>query len=84
VNITLALKFDGKGAVSGTFSGLPSPGDVKGGTFNPKTGALRLELGKKGNPEVLIILEGTVVKGAASGRVSGGEGPGDFKIAKKV
>jgi hypothetical protein len=70
--------------VSGTFSGLPSPGDVKAGTFNPKTGALRLELGKKGEGAVLIILEGTVVKGTASGRVSGEEGTGDFKIAKKV
>ena len=84
VTITMALKFDGKSAVSGTFSGLPSPGDVKAGTFNPKTGALRLELGKKSDGAVLIILEGTVVKGTASGHVSGEEGTGDFKIAKKV
>jgi hypothetical protein len=83
VTITMALKFDGKSAVSGTFSGLPSPGDVKAGTFNQKTGAVRLELGKKGSNAVLIILEGTVAKGTASGRVSGEEGPGDFKIAKK-
>lgn len=83
VTITMALKFDGKKAVSGTFSGLPSPGDVKTGTFNPQTGALKLELGKKSDGAVLLILEGTVVKGTASGRVGGEEGPGDFKIAKK-
>jgi hypothetical protein len=83
VAVTMELKFDGKGAVTGTFTGLPNPGDVKAGTFNPKTGALKLELGKKGDPEVRLVLEGTVVKGAATGRMSGEAGPGEFKIAKK-
>jgi hypothetical protein len=68
--------------VSGTFSGLPNPGEVKSGTFNQKTGALKLELGKTGDSAVLIVLDGAVVKGTASGQVSGAEGTGDFKIAK--
>ena len=82
VSVTFALKFDGKSAVSGTFSGLPNPGEVKSGTFNQKTGALKLELGKTGDSAVLIVLDGAVVKGTASGQVSGAEGTGDFKIAK--
>jgi hypothetical protein len=83
VTITMELKFDGKSKVTGTFTGLPRPGDVKAGTFNPKTGALKLELGKAEGPEVLIVLEGSLVKGTATGKVTGEGGTGDFKIAKK-
>jgi hypothetical protein len=82
--VTMELKFDGKSAVSGTFSGLPNPGDVKTGTFNPKTGALKLELGKKGDSEVRLVLEGAVVRGTATGRLTGEGGTGDFKIAKQM
>ena len=80
--VTMALKFDGKRAVSGTLSGFPNPGEVKTGTFDPKTGALKLQLGKVGDGAVLLTLEGTVVKGTATGKVSG-EVTGDFKMAKK-
>jgi hypothetical protein len=83
IAVTLELKFDGKNAVSGTLTGLQSPGNVKSGTFDPKTGALKLELGKTDDPAVLLVLEGTVAKGAASGRVTGQDGIGEFKIAKK-
>jgi hypothetical protein len=83
VAITMELKFDGKTAVTGTFSGLPNPGDVKSGTFNTKTGALKLELGKKGDSEVRLVLEGTVVNGTATGRVTGEAGTGEFKFARK-
>jgi hypothetical protein len=83
IAVTLELKFDGKNAVSGTLTGLQSPGNVKSGTFDPKTGALKLELGKTDDPAVLLVLEGTVAKGAASGRVTGQDGTGEFKIAKK-
>jgi hypothetical protein len=84
VAITMELKFDGKSAVTGTFAGLPNPGDVKTGTFNAKTGTLKLELGKTGNGAVLLTLEGTVVKGTATGRVNGEGGTGEFKIVKKT
>jgi len=83
IAITMELQFDGKRAVTGTFSGLPNPGEVKAGTFDPKTGALKLQLGKQDDPAVLLILEGSVVKGTATGRISG-EGTGEFKIVKKV
>jgi len=83
IPVTLELKFDGKSAVSGTVSGLPNPADEKAGTFDPKTGALKLQLGRQGDGAVLLILEGTVAKGTATGRISGDTGPGTFKIAKK-
>ena len=84
VAVTLELKFDGKTKVSGTFTGLQNPGDVKAGTFNQETGALKLQLGKTGESEVLLILEGSVVKGVATGKVTGEGGNGEFKIVKKT
>jgi hypothetical protein len=83
IPITMELKFDGKSAVSGTVSGLPNPADVKAGMFDPKTGALKLQLGKTGEEAVLLVLEGTVVKGTATGRFSG-DGAGDFKVTKNT
>ncbi len=82
VPVTLVLKFDGKSAVSGTIAGFSNPGDVKTGTFDPATGALKLQLGKKDDTAVLITLEGTVAKDQVTGRVTG-EVSGDFKLEKK-
>jgi hypothetical protein len=80
--ITLQLKFDGNRNVTGTLTGLQNPADVKAGTFDPKTGALKLELGMQGDPAVLLVFEGKVVEGKATGAVTG-EDTGEFKIAKK-
>ena len=82
-DVTLQLKFDGKSAVSGTVAGLPGPADVKTGSFNPKTGALKLGLGQVGDPKVLFTLAGTVVKGTAQGRDIDSSGEGTFKITRK-
>ncbi len=79
--VTMELKLDGKNAVTGTVSGFPNPAEVKTGTFDPKTGALKLQLGKKGDGAVLLTLEGSVVKGTATGRFTG-EDTGEFKIVK--
>jgi hypothetical protein len=85
MSVKMELKFDGKSVVTGTVSGLPNPADVKAGsTFDPKTGALKLQLGKSGDPAVLLVLEGTVAKGAAVGKVTGEGGQGEFKLTKKV
>jgi DinB family protein len=81
IPVTLELKFDGKAAVTGTLAGLPTPGDVKTGTFDPQTGALKLELGEVGNAAVRLVLEGTVVLGSATGRASADE-TGTFKITR--
>jgi len=82
VPVTLVLKFDGKSAVTGTIAGFSNPGDVKTGTFDPKTGALKLQLGKTSDPAVLITLDGTVKDAQVTGRVTG-EVTGDFKLEKK-
>jgi hypothetical protein len=82
--VTLELKFDGKSKITGTFAGLPNPGEVKTGSFDPATGALKLQLGKTDDSAVLIVLEGSLVKGVATGKVSGEGGNGTFKIAKKA
>ena len=82
VPVTLNLKFDGKSVVSGTIAGFSNPGDVKTGTFDPATGALKLQLGKTDDSAVLITLDGTVKDGQVTGRVTG-EVTGDFKLEKK-
>lgn len=81
--VTFELKFDGTKAVTGTFTGLDEPGDVKAGTFNADSGALKLDLGKLDGPAVLIVLEGKVSKGEALGTVKAGNETGTFKLIKK-
>ena len=83
IAVTMELAFDGKGRVTGTATGLPNPADVKSGTFDLKTGALVLRLGRADGPAVLLVLEGTVVKGVATGKLSGEAGGGTFRLAKK-
>ena len=80
--VTLTLKADGKGKVSGTVDGLPLPAEVKDGSFDAKTGALKLSLGKVGETAVLLVLEGNVANGKASGTVAG-EDTGTFSIARQ-
>ena len=77
----MELKFDGK-TVTGPVTGLPSPGEVKTGTFDPVTGALRLELGQSGSSVALLTFEGYVVNGTATGRVTAPNGNGTFIITK--
>ena len=80
--ITIELKFDGKAAISGAITGPPRPGEIKAGTFDPNTGALKLDVEVKGDGGVFnVVLEGTVVNGFATGRVSGAL-TGNFKITK--
>jgi hypothetical protein len=83
IALTLDLKVDGKGAITGTATGFPDPAEVKTGTFDSKTGALKLQLGKKGEAAVQITLEGTVAKEAVSGTFSGGGRTGTFKLTRK-
>jgi hypothetical protein len=82
--VTMELKFDGKSAVSGTVSGLPGPVDMKTGAFDLKTGAIKLGLGQAGDSKVLLTLDGTVVKGTATGRAIDSSGEGTFKISRKT
>jgi hypothetical protein len=80
--MTVELKFDGKAAVSGTITGPNlTPGEIKAGTFDPRTGALKLEVTVQGRDGV-VVLEGTMVRGTAIGRVTLGSQTGSFKITK--
>jgi hypothetical protein len=86
-SLTLTLKLDSQGVISGTVTGPPRPGEIKTGTFNPKTGALKLEVETKRNDGTVaqVVFEGTVVKGTATGRVSSSSNrSGDFKITKSA
>jgi hypothetical protein len=81
--LRLELKFDGQTAISGTITGPPLPGEIKGGTFDPKTGALKLEVEVKGDGVIhQVVLEGTVVSGLATGRATSANQSGNFKITK--
>lgn len=81
--ITIALKFDGQAAVSGTVTGPPQPGEIKTGSFDPKTGALKFEVVVKDDGAGSIFLfDGAVAGGVAAGRVSGNNVAGDFKMTK--
>lgn len=84
VPIILDLKFDGK-TVSGTITGPPSPGEIKTGTYDPKTGALKLEITVKDGGNTVAVFEGTATQGTATGRVtvSTSTQPGTFRMTKK-
>lgn len=81
--IYVELKFDGKAAVAGTITGPPSPGVIKTGTFDPKTGALKFEVWVQDSGGTLAVFEGTVVQGMATGRVMLNNETGTFQMTKK-
>jgi uncharacterized damage-inducible protein DinB len=64
--------------------GLPTPGEIKSGTYDSRTGALKLEARPNGGAAIVLVLEGTVVLGTATGRVSGDNQTGTFKITKQT
>jgi hypothetical protein len=80
--VKMELKSDAKGAVTGTVQGLPNPADVKSGSYDAKSGVLKLQLGKVDNPTTLLTLEGKVAKGTATGTFTGDE-KGTFTLSKK-
>ena len=83
ISITVTLKFDGQTSVSGTITGPPQPGEIKVGTFDPKTGALKLEVEIKADGNAFqVVFEGTIVSGTATGRVNGNNQTGNFKMTK--
>ena len=82
--VTMELKFDGK-AVSGTITGPTlSPGVIKIGTFDPKTGAFKFEVTVKDGANSVAFLEGILVQDTATGRVNVGNQTGSFKITRNA
>jgi hypothetical protein len=80
--VSLELKYDGK-LISGTVSGLPSPGEVKAGSFDPSTGFLKLEASPVNDSTTRLVLEGTVVMDTVTGRVTVPNQTGTFKFTKQ-
>ena len=83
--VTLNLRFDGASAVTGTAQGA-APDDngvVKNGTFDPTTGALKLEVSLRDGAGVATF-DGWVVLDTATGRLSLSTqpGPGTFILKK--
>lgn len=56
---------------------------MKSGTFDRKTGALKLPLGPTSSPKAAFTLEGTVTKDSARGRAIDSTGEGTFAIVRK-
>lgn len=83
--VTLTLRFDGAGAVTGTAQGAApdDKGVVKNGTFDPKTGALKLDV-VLGDGAGVATFDGWLVLDTVTGRLSLSTqpGPGTFILKK--
>jgi hypothetical protein len=83
----LELTFDGKRAVIGTVNpGRPNASPIKTGTFNPKTGVLKIQGMAKPKPdgaEVPFAIEGKLQEGALAGTYDFGGSRGTFTFTKK-
>ncbi len=79
--ITVELTFDGT-TLTGLVTGPPNPGDVKGGSFDPATGALRLDVIVRDDELTHVVFEGKVVKATAAGTVLLNGRKGTFKMTK--
>lgn len=81
-DITAVLKFDGR-TITGTITGPPNPGTVKTGSFDPGTHALKFEVEVQDNDKTLVLFEGKVSNGTASGRVSFRGQTGTFSMTRR-
>lgn len=78
--LNVELKFDGK-TVLGTVTGPPQPGEIKSGTFDRATGALKFDVTVAG-AGFPFVFEGTVVQGTVTGRVTANSLVGVFTLSK--
>jgi hypothetical protein len=86
----LELEFDGKAAVSGTVIWRESPNRetraaIKSGTFDTKTGALKLEGAAKGRDGAMAeyVIEGKLDNDTLTGSFTFGDDKGTFKFTRK-
>jgi len=82
VPVVVAIKLAADGSITGTITGPPQPGDIKGGSFDPRTGALKLEVVVRGDAATRAIFEGKVQGDTALGQVLVDGQPGDFRLVK--
>lgn len=81
--LTMDLKLDAKGAITGTVAGLPTAATVHAGSYDAKTGVMKLAIGKPGEDRVRVTLTGPVAKGVVSGIADIEAGTGTFKFERK-
>jgi hypothetical protein len=86
-DVTLALKWDGK-ALTGNVTGgtdVTSPLAIEKGTFDPKTGAVHMEVDTKDRrgQTVRFVIDGKLDKGTMAGTWNHDYRKGDFKLTKK-
>lgn len=79
--ISMSLRVDGK-TISGPVTGLPTAAEVKSGSYDPHTGAFRLDVGQPGSTAMFVVMEGYIVKGTAVGRITGPNLGGTFLMTK--
>jgi uncharacterized damage-inducible protein DinB len=79
--LTVQLKST-RGSLTGTVTGPPHPGEIKSGTFDSKTGALKFMVHVQDGSQTLVTFDGKVLRGAASGTVSFDGQTGNFNLTK--
>ena len=81
-SIKVEMKYDGK-TITGVVTGPQYPGDIKTGTFDAATGALKFEVVVRNDDKTVVHFEGKVEKTAASGTVAfDDKRKGVFKMTK--
>ena len=81
-SLKVEMKYDGK-TITGVVTGPRYPGDIRTGTFDGATGALKFEVVVRNESKSIVHFEGKVEKGAASGTVAFDDGQkGVFKMTK--
>jgi len=85
IPLTVSIKLDSHAAVSGTVTGPPRPGEIKTGSYDPKTGAFRFEVVVKEERAVSVYnFEGSLSNGIAIGHVNGNGLTGNFRLTKSA
>jgi DinB superfamily len=81
VPITVVFKYEGQSIV-GTITGPPHPGDIRNGTFDAATGALKFEVVVQNDEKTIVPFEGKVVGSTASGTFTLGGNKGAFRMTR--
>ncbi|HJR36238.1 MAG TPA: hypothetical protein VJ817_14875, partial [Gemmatimonadales bacterium] len=80
--VVVALKLAADGSITGTITGPPRAGDIKSGSFDPRTGALKFEVVVRDDAATRALFEGRVQGDTAAGQVTVDGQPGDFRLVK--
>ena len=82
VPLTLRLKLDGT-AITGTMTGPQNSFEILGGSFEPKSRAVKWEVDSSANGiAARTLFEGQLTEAVIVGRYMRGEQTGDFKVSR--